>query len=42
MICPEVIYEDGDILAVSKPSGLLTIPGRGEAAGDPCAVSICF
>lgn len=30
----EIIYEDGDCVAVNKPSGLLTMPGRGGAAGE--------
>ena len=34
----EVIYEDDSILAVNKPAGLLTTPGRGENKQD-CLVS---
>ncbi len=26
----EILYEDEELLAVSKPSGLLSVPGRGE------------
>jgi tRNA pseudouridine32 synthase/23S rRNA pseudouridine746 synthase len=37
---PEIIYEDADIFAVGKPSGLLTMPGRGAAASEKSALSI--
>lgn len=33
-----VLYEDRDLLAVDKPSGLLSVPGRDEAHAD-CAQS---
>jgi tRNA pseudouridine32 synthase/23S rRNA pseudouridine746 synthase len=29
-----VIHEDGDLLAVSKPAGLLSVPGRGAHLAD--------
>ena len=29
-----VIYDDRDLVAVDKPSGLLSIPGRGDALAD--------
>ena len=29
MTGPEIVHEDADILAINKPSGLLTMPGRG-------------
>ncbi len=31
---PEIIYEDEELLAVNKPSGLLSVPGKGEALHD--------
>jgi len=31
---PEIIFEDGSIVAVNKPSGLLTVPGRGPDKQD--------
>ncbi|WP_347140784.1 pseudouridine synthase [Paracoccus sp. SSK6] len=31
---PEVIHADHEILVVSKPSGLLSVPGRGEGKDD--------
>jgi RluA family pseudouridine synthase len=31
---PETIFEDENCLALNKPSGLLTMPGRGPAAGE--------
>jgi len=37
---PEIVYEDADIIAVNKPSGLLTMPGRGDAASEKSALSI--
>ena len=27
---PEVVYEDDDLMVVNKPSGLLSVPGKGE------------
>ncbi|MBY0489310.1 MAG: RluA family pseudouridine synthase [Gemmatimonadaceae bacterium] len=35
---PRVLYEDGYLLVVHKPSGLLTVPGRSASLQD-CAVS---
>ncbi|HAH31075.1 MAG TPA: RluA family pseudouridine synthase [Elusimicrobia bacterium] len=37
---PELIYEDSDMLAINKPSGLLTMPGRGGLASAKSALSI--
>ncbi len=34
---PEVIHADHEILVVSKPAGLLSVPGRGEDKAD-CAI----
>ncbi|MFC3628743.1 pseudouridine synthase [Paracoccus angustae] len=31
---PQVIHADHEILVVGKPSGLLSVPGRGEAKSD--------
>lgn len=31
----EIIFKDENLLAVSKPAGLLTIRGRGKAASEP-------
>jgi tRNA pseudouridine32 synthase/23S rRNA pseudouridine746 synthase len=33
-----VLYADGHLIAVDKPSGLLSVPGRGEQKAD-CALS---
>ena len=33
---PEVVYEDKDLMVVNKPSGLLSVPGKGE---EPSAES---
>ncbi|MBE1285416.1 MAG: RluA family pseudouridine synthase [Rhodobacteraceae bacterium] len=30
----DILYEDSEILAVNKPSGLLSVPGRGEHLAD--------
>ncbi|SFL17787.1 RluA family pseudouridine synthase [Shimia haliotis] len=30
----EILHEDSDIIAVNKPSGLLSVPGRGEHLAD--------
>jgi tRNA pseudouridine32 synthase/23S rRNA pseudouridine746 synthase len=35
---PRAVFEDEHLLVVNKPSGLLTVPGRGDSLGD-CAVS---
>lgn len=35
---PDIIYEDDDYLAINKPSGLLSNPGRAEATHD-CALT---
>ena len=35
---PEILYEDEFLLAVDKPSGMLSVPGRGPEKAD-CAVS---
>lgn len=35
---PSIIYEDGALLVVEKPSGLLSVPGRGPEKAD-CLVS---
>src|SRR5439155_7941235 len=29
-----ILFQDDDFVAVNKPAGLATIPGRAEAAGD--------
>lgn len=34
----EIVHEDADIVVVNKPSGLLSVPGKGEANQD-CVVS---
>lgn len=34
----DVLYQDDDILAVNKPSGLLSVPGRGDGKQD-CLLS---
>ena len=34
----KIVYEDDDIVVVDKPSGLLSVPGKGEANQD-CVVS---
>lgn len=34
----EVLYEDSHVLAVNKPSGLLSVPGKGEHLAD-CMLS---
>lgn len=31
---PVLLYEDDDLLAVDKPAGLLSVPGRGETKQD--------
>ena len=31
---PEVLHADDHLLAVAKPAGLLTVPGKGEALAD--------
>lgn len=35
---PDILYEDAQILAVNKPHGLLSVPGRGEHLAD-CLLS---
>lgn len=35
---PEILYIDDDLIVVNKPSGLLSVPGRGEDKQD-CLVS---
>ena len=35
---PEIIFQDTYLLAVNKPHGLLSVPGRGEDKQD-CVVS---
>ncbi|MFN3911744.1 pseudouridine synthase [Hyphomonas sp.] len=35
---PEIIYADETLVAIDKPSGLLSVPGRGEDKAD-CALS---
>jgi len=37
---PEILHEDADILAINKPSGLLTMPGRGGVSSAKSALSI--
>ncbi len=34
----EILYEDAELIAINKPAGLLSVPGRGLANQD-CAVS---
>lgn len=34
----DILYEDGDILVVNKPAGLLSVPGRGPEKQD-CQIS---
>ncbi len=34
----DILYEDSDIIALNKPSGLLSVPGRGEDKQD-CMLS---
>ncbi|WP_373083934.1 RluA family pseudouridine synthase [Sneathiella sp.] len=36
----DILYEDGQILVVNKPSGLLSVPGRGDHLAD-CMESRC-
>ena len=36
----EIIYHDQFLLAVSKPSGLLSVPGRGEDKADSMATRV--
>jgi tRNA pseudouridine32 synthase/23S rRNA pseudouridine746 synthase len=36
----EIIYRDKFLLAVSKPSGLLSVPGRGEDKADSLATRV--
>lgn len=31
---PEILYSDHELLVVNKPSGLLSVPGRGEGRDD--------
>lgn len=38
MDAPVILYVDDDILVVEKPSGLLSVPGRGEDRAD-CLIS---
>ena len=33
-----VLHEDGDILVIDKPAGLLSVPGKGEALAD-CVIA---
>ena len=35
---PDIVYADADLIAIDKPSGLLSVPGRGEDKAD-CALS---
>ena len=37
---PEILHKDADILAINKPSGLLTMPGRGGLSSARSALSI--
>ena len=30
----DIIYEDAEIVLVNKPSGLLSVPGKGEDLSD--------
>lgn len=34
----EILYKDDDLIALNKPSGLLSVPGRGESKQD-CLIS---
>lgn len=36
----DIIYADEDIIAINKPSGLLSVPGRGEDKYDSASVRI--
>ena len=38
MVPLDVLHEDGHIIVVNKPSGLLSVPGRGEHLAD-CLIS---
>lgn len=35
---PGLVYADDTLVAIDKPSGLLSVPGRGEDKAD-CALS---
>lgn len=39
VLLPQIIYEDGDLLAISKPAGLLAIPD-GYQPALPCVVQL--
>ncbi len=36
----EIIYQDEDLLVIEKPSGLLSVPGRGENKQDSLALRV--
>jgi len=36
----DVLYQDGSLIVLNKPSGLLSVPGRGEAHHDSLAVRV--
>jgi len=36
----EIIFENENLIAVNKPSGLLTIPARGRMAQEPCLLNM--
>lgn len=37
---PDIIYQDADIVAVNKPAGLLSVPGRGADKQDCLATRV--
>ncbi|MFH1618362.1 MAG: RluA family pseudouridine synthase [bacterium] len=36
----EIIFQNAELIAVNKPAGLLTVPGRGGAVSEPCLTRI--
>ena len=36
----DILYQDDHLIAVSKPAGQLTIPGRGQIPGDPLNIEL--
>ena len=39
--CPELLHDDGVLMVVSKPSGLLSVPGLGPEGEDSVLGRIC-